>query len=141
MFAPGAGSLANCHFAINNVQEPATLEYDSCGLNRQSNASGVGAFTSFHGYHAPLMENSIPPGAEIFGSYSEQWFASRQEDLDNGLFGKGYKRISQGAIRQELQHFHRAAADMVHRHDKGATANVPERNDIPKGNGQDGIVR
>ena len=89
VFASGAGALVNCHFALNSVDEPVTLSYDSLQLHR-SKDPGCGAFSGYHKYQCPTIRK-IPAGAEIFGSYGENWFIERHEKLGDVPFERDWE--------------------------------------------------
>lgn len=72
----GYGSLPNCHFWMNNIQE-SKCEFDTVGLTPK-NSPGAGAFTGYHGRIATASED-IAAGNELFVSYGTNWFKTRED--------------------------------------------------------------
>ncbi len=93
MLISGTGSLVNCHFALNNVREPAELEIDTLDMHRSTHP-GVGAFSAYHGYHTPTI-GSIQPYAEVFGSYGKDWFRERKKTIGVVPFDADWKNAQE----------------------------------------------
>ena len=75
-FCPGLDAAVNAHAALVNVDVGLPL-FDQGGLNR-SKDPGVGAFSAYHN-GTSSVHSYIPPGGELFKSYGDAWFHTREE--------------------------------------------------------------
>jgi hypothetical protein len=75
-FCPGLDSAVNSHAALVNVNVGSPL-FDQGELHR-SKDPGVGAFSAYHN-GTSSVKIYIPPGGELFKSYGDAWFLSREE--------------------------------------------------------------
>lgn len=76
--SPGFGSGVNCYMDLVNVKETIPLNTNT-GLHRYSDP-GVGAFSTYWNRET-LATTSILPGHELFASYGNAWFTSREDDI------------------------------------------------------------
>jgi SET domain len=74
--SPGFGSAANCFLPLVNVEEQSLLSVDTAGLHR-SRDPGVGGFTPYHNRRS-TAKASIMSGQELFVSYGDHWFETRE---------------------------------------------------------------
>jgi len=80
LMVAGTGSLLCSHFFLQNVEDSTTaIEFDTLTMHRTTDP-GVGAFSSSHGYEMDAVK-VIPPFAEIFTNYGEQWFRDRTDSV------------------------------------------------------------
>jgi hypothetical protein len=75
-FCPGLDAAVNSHAALVNVDVGLPL-FDERGLHR-SKDPGVGAFSAYHN-GTSSVKSYIPQGGELFKSYGDAWFRSREE--------------------------------------------------------------
>ncbi|KAL7492322.1 hypothetical protein ACHAWT_001474 [Skeletonema menzelii] len=80
----GYGALPNCHFWMINVEE-SKCDYDTVGITPR-NSPGAGAFTGHYNRLAHASED-IRAGGELFVSYGENWFVTRENYM--GLIPAG----------------------------------------------------
>ncbi len=72
----GMGAAVNCKINLVNVEDSEQISI--MGMSGVSSESpGAGAFTPYYGRKF-LAKNYIPPGMELYASYGEKYFKSRQ---------------------------------------------------------------
>jgi len=73
--SPGFGAAVNCYMDLVNIKESVPLNSNT-GLHR-SKDPGAGAFSTYWNRQS-IATTSIKPGHELFASYGESWFKSRE---------------------------------------------------------------
>mmetsp|Transcript_30698 Transcript_30698/g.61309 ORF Transcript_30698/g.61309 Transcript_30698/m.61309 type:complete len:622 (+) Transcript_30698:97-1962(+) len=86
----GTGCMPNCNFALINAHE-GQPDYDHAGLHRNRDV-GVGGFTGYYNQKM-IAERHIPTGGEIFVTYGEHWFITREDTMAHVPFEGSYKRV------------------------------------------------
>ena len=79
-FSTGLGAAVNCFLDMNNIDEDYPTNDGSSGLNRNRDP-GAGAFTAYHDRNAEANE-PIGAGQELFASYGDNWFKTRNNLKD-----------------------------------------------------------
>jgi len=86
MLSPGMGTLCNSHLGLDNLGSNWAT-YDVSGL--KSTDPGMGAFSGYHNRESFTARN-IRAGAELFISYGENWFRSREKKFGPVPHQKNY---------------------------------------------------
>jgi len=73
-FVNGIGSLPNCHFRLENVEEKV-VQFDTAGCTRRDPCAG--AYTPYHNRSA-YISRALDAGQEVFISYGSNYFTSRE---------------------------------------------------------------
>jgi hypothetical protein len=91
--SPGFGSAANSFLPLQNVEEwnPKSLQGQTAKVMHRSSDPGVGAFT-IYGDRRSTATRAIEQGEELYVSYGEKWFVTRErlgaiplfDDLNKG---------------------------------------------------------
>ena len=86
MLSPGMGSLCNSHLGLDNL-ESNWATYDTSGL--ETTDPGMGAFSGYHNRES-FTTRDIRAGAELFISYGDAWFRSREKKFGPVPHQKNY---------------------------------------------------
>jgi hypothetical protein len=73
-FVNGIGSVPNCHFRLENVEEQV-VQFDKAGCTRRDPCAG--AYTPYHNRSA-YISTALDAGQEVFISYGSKYFTSRE---------------------------------------------------------------
>ncbi len=109
VFSWGYGSVPNCHYWLNNVDE-SYCEFDTVGLTPK-NSPGAGAFTGYYNRLTSALKD-IPAGGEIFVSYGQNWFKAR-EDYMGLIPGEEDFEAGEEFLERVVQLFERLSTDVA----------------------------
>jgi len=79
-FVPGFGAMPNCHLRLTNIAEGELEHHDNAGIGNGRVSPGVGAFTPYHDRQT-YATKKVQAGSELFVSYGENWFLTREVDM------------------------------------------------------------
>ena len=121
---PGLDCAINCHLPLTNVAKATPMYEDTSilenGSLHRAKDPVVGSFTPYHNGTTTVVTRDIPAGGELFKTYGDSWFTSRER-----IFGKHFPLTLNYPAAQELMQSLQETLAPAQSNTNGTTTTTP----------------